>query len=324
MKQNEVFEILQTQGLLNDDEKRKVSVHLAEKPFSIHWELRTILYLGVTLLTTGLGLLIYINIESIGHQSIVAGITVACLTCFGYCFKNIQPFSTREVKNDHPFYDYILLLGCLLFVILEGYIQFQYGIFGERYGLVTIIPALVYLAVAYRFDHRGILSMGITGLAAWLGIAVKPMDFFNINFESEELLVSALMLGLVLSLISYLSVKFDFKKHFSFIFLNFGVQLVFISSLTAIFTLDYKIIFYLILAATCVYAYFYARAEKSFYFLLLAAVYGYIGTTYCIFLFFDWIGFDNDFAVQLAMLYFMASCGGIVLFFMNHKKILHA
>ena len=189
MQEKEVFEILKAQHLLNESDQQKVSVHLAEKPFSIHWELRTILYLGVTLLTTGLGLLIYLNIDSIGHQSIVAGIALACLLCFGYCFKNILPFSTQEVKNDHPFYDYVLLLGCLLFVILEGYVQFQYGIFGERYGLVTFIPAVVYLAVAYRFDHRGILSMGITGLAAWLGIAVKPLAFFDQDFASAELII---------------------------------------------------------------------------------------------------------------------------------------
>jgi hypothetical protein len=324
MKESEVLEILQMQGLLNETEQQKVSIHLAERPFSIHWELRTILYLGVTLLATGLGLLIYLNIDNIGHQSIVAGISLACLACFGYCFKNILPFSTSEVKNDHPFYDYVLLLGCLLFVILEGYIQFQYGIFGERYGLVTFIPAIVYLGVAYRFDHRGILSMGITGVAAWLGIAIKPLSFFDQDFASEELIISALILGFILSGVSYLSVKFDFKKHFSFIFLNFGAQLVFVSSLTAVFTLDYKVIFYHILAGECIYAYFYARAEKSFYFLLLAAVYGYVGTTYCLFLVFDWAGFlDNDIVIQLAMLYFMASCGGIVLFFMNHKKILH-
>lgn len=323
MKETEVFEILQTQGLLNDAEKQNVSVHLAERPFSIHWELKTILYLGVMLLSAGLGLLIYINIDTIGHQSIVGAIALACLGCFGYCVKNILPFSRLEVKNDHPFYDYVLLLGCLLFVTLEGYLQFQYNIFGEKYGLVTIIPAIVYLALAYRFDHRGILSMGITGLAAWLGIAVKPLDFFGQNFTSEELIISALILGLVLSLVAYLSVKFDFKKHFSFTFLNFGAQLVFVTSLTAIFTFDFKFIFYLILAAACTGAYFYAVAQKSFYFLLLAVVYGYVGLTFMIFNFLFSLGSFDDSIIILSLMYFMASCGGIVFFFMNHKKILN-
>jgi hypothetical protein len=323
MKETEVFEILQNQDLLHETEKQNILIHLAEKPFSIHWELRTILYLGVMLLSAGLGLLIYINIDSIGHTAIVSAISLACLGAFTYCIINALHFSWQEVKNNHPFYDYVLLLACLLFVTLEGYLQFQYDIFGEKYGLVTIIPAIVYLIVAYRFDHRGILSMGITGLAAWLGIAVKPLDFFGQNFTSQEMVISAMVLGFVLSLVAYLSVKFEVKKHFSFTFLNFGAQLVFVTSLTAIFTFDFKVFFYLILGGACVGAYFYAIAQKSFYFLLLSVVYGYVGLTFMIFNFMFRLDNLEDGVVVLSFMYLMASCAGIVYFFMNHKKILN-
>src|SRR5882672_2103524 len=65
-------EQLHAQGLLSDTSLEKVKAAEAGRLFSVHWELKTLLYLGVLLLSGGLGVLVYKNIDTIGHQAVLA------------------------------------------------------------------------------------------------------------------------------------------------------------------------------------------------------------------------------------------------------------
>jgi hypothetical protein len=94
---------------------------------------------------------------------------------FYYCVYKKQPFSFNKAAAPNSFFDYVLLLACLTFIIFIGYIQYQYKIFGDRYGLATFFPMLVLFVSAYYFDHLGILSMAITNLGAWVGLTVTPL-----------------------------------------------------------------------------------------------------------------------------------------------------
>ena len=53
--------------LITPEDAEKIALFESKRPFSLHWELKTLLYLGVILLNLGLGFLIYENIDSIGH-----------------------------------------------------------------------------------------------------------------------------------------------------------------------------------------------------------------------------------------------------------------
>ncbi|HMC85145.1 MAG TPA: hypothetical protein VKI61_06445, partial [Chitinophagaceae bacterium] len=68
------FQQLHREGLITDDSLQKVEAVEKARLFSLHWELKTLLYLGVTLLSGGLGILVYKNIDTIGHQVILAAI----------------------------------------------------------------------------------------------------------------------------------------------------------------------------------------------------------------------------------------------------------
>jgi hypothetical protein len=322
MKPQDILTKLKTDDLLSAEEYQRLKQHFDTKLFSIHWELKTILYLGVLLLSTGLGIFIYLNIDTIGHTAIVTIIGLACAACFGYCYKNRKPFTWQEITNDHPFADYILLLGCLLFLSFEGYLQFQYTIFGTRYGMAALIPAILFFFIAYRFDHKGILSMAITGLGGWLGLTITPLTIFEQDFGTASLIYTGVGLGAFLTFISYYIRAKGLKKHFSFSYFNFGMQLLFICTLSGIFSIrGLEFVFYMLLAGLCYLSFVYARKEQSFYFLLMAALYGYIGVTN---LFIRWMisSSDGDGAFSLALLYFIFSCIGIIYFFFNYKKFL--
>jgi hypothetical protein len=313
----QILRNLKQQDLITSNQAEQISQYEANKPFSLHWELKTGLYLGVLLLNIGLGWLIYENIDTIGHTAIIALIGAICGGSFWYSYLHRVPFSTARTESPSPFYDYIVLLGCFTFLILEGYLQFQYNLFGEKYGLATFIPMVLFLSVAYYFDHRGALSLAITALASWLGIAVTPAELFSNNdFSNGRLIYTGLVLGTVLCGAAFFLNYKDIKKHFSFTYLNFGANILFVSCIAGLMALDMELLFTALLAIVTAVFIWYAKQEQSFYFLTLSVLYAYWGVSYLVFQI-------DALRSELIFIYFIFSCGGIIFFLLRYKKILH-
>lgn len=316
---DQILRKLLEQELLTAEETEKIAALENRRPFSLHWELKTLLYLGVLLLNLGLGFLIYENIDSIGHAALIALIGAVSAACFWYAIRHREPFTWGETKSPTPYYDYILLLGCLTFLIMEGYWQYQYNIFGTRYGLATLIPMLLFFGFAYWLDNRGVLSMGITALATWLGITVTPQDLLRANdFSSETIVVTGIFLGSFLTLIPFLSERWNFKKHFSLTYLNFGVHILMISTLAGLMALDAGILYFPLLCMSVAFFLWYARTRGSFYFLTVPIIYGYIGLTYMIIVHTENMGMDFMFY----LFYFILSCAAVILFLTNYKRFI--
>lgn len=320
-----VSEQLIHDGVITQEQGENIANFERDKPMSMHWELRTILYLGILLFMTGLGILVYLNIDTIGHTVIIGAIAASSIACFYYGLKKRKPYSHEEVKHESPMFDYVVLLGCLLFGLFIGYLQFQYSVFGLHYGLATILPALLFFAAAYVFDHRGILSLGITGFAAWAGVSITPTRLLYYNdFDSMQIIIASLLVGSVLAGFARFADMRGIKKHFGFTYNNFGCNILFIACLAYLFNDDLPIRFiaFLFIAGLTYYYMRYAITEKSFLFLLLSVLYGYIALTYVFFLML--FNFDNayEIAFMLGLFYIIASCAGIVLFFIYYKRIL--
>lgn len=326
-----LFERLQKDGLVSPEAAEKVRVQSANKLFSLHWELKTILYLGVLLLSGGLGVLIYKNIDTIGHQAILALIALICAGCFAYCFKKKAPFSWGKVKAPNGFFDYVLLLGCLTFITFITYLQVQYNVFGLRYGLATFFPMLVLLFSAYYFDHLGILSMAVTNLTAWLGLTVTPFRLFyemGDFFLTPRLIYTGLILGAGLIFVAYMSDKLDRKKHFAFTYSNFGVHILMIACLTGLMWSGIGfnggddnggyLVWFLFLIGAVAFCYAQALKKKSFYFLLMVVLYGYVGLSYVVIK--ALIQIDSIGAFYAGLMYFIGSGIGAVIFLVNVNK----
>lgn len=305
------------QAALSPEATEKIRRFEAQKPFSLHWELKTLLYLGVLLLNAGLGYLIYDNIDHIGHMAIIAFIGAISAACFWYAFKHRKPFSTGPVVSATPYFDYVLLLGCLMFLVMEGYLQYQYQLFGERYGLATFIPMVLFMVLAYVFDHRGVLSLGITALASWLGITLTPQDLLTKNdFNSHTITNTGIAFGALLCAVTFVSERLDIKKHFSLTYLNFGVHIGMISCLAGMIALDLPLIYFPLLCIAVGFFLWYARTRASFYFLTVAVLYGYIGITYIIF------NTARGYDLEFYLFYFLVSCIGVILFLTNYKRFI--
>jgi len=318
MHQHILRNLLQ-QELIEPEDAEKIALFEEKKPFSLHWELKTLLYIGVLLLNVGLGFLIYEHIDSIGHVALIALIGAISAACFWYAIQHRRPFTMGKVDSPTPYYDYILLLGCLTFLIMEGYWQYQYQIFGTRYGLATFIPMVLFFGLAYGLDNRGVLSLGITALASWLGVTVSLQDLLSKNdLNSTVLVQTGVFLSALLAVIPFVSERYGLKKHFSLTYLNFGVHIGMISCLSGMMLLDQKAIYFPLLCAAVGFFLWYARTRGSFYFFTVAVVYGYIGVTYMLISFTSRMNFDFMFY----LFYFILSCVGVILFLTNYKNFI--
>jgi hypothetical protein len=314
-----IFTKLHEEGLISDQSLKRIQNAEKARLFSLHWELRTLLYLGVLVLTGGLGILIYKNIDSIGHQVILAAIALLCAGCFIYCERKKLPFSFNKVNSPNTLFDYILLLGCLLLLTFITYLQVQYNTFGDKYGLVTFIPMVILFFCAYYFDHLGVLAMAVTNLAAWMGIAITPLKIFKANdFADAQIIFAGLLLGVILVLMAHLSTIRKIKPHFCFTYLNFGMNILFVSTLAGMFHFDSFYLLWVVPLAVLVF-YFYRRALEmsSFYFILMLTLYAYVGISYIIT---RLIMHDHYELYMIVMLYYIASAVYMILFLIRMNK----
>ncbi|MCB0490866.1 MAG: DUF2157 domain-containing protein [Cyclobacteriaceae bacterium] len=302
-------------GFISETQFNKIEPIVSGKIVSVYYELRTMLYLGVLLFSGGIGILIYENIGSLGHIISILLLSAICLTCFWYVFKKGLPFSVEKAKPPTPYFDYIVLLGSLLFISVQGYLQFQYELLTDNLGWSTLITAAFFFYIAYRFDNLGILSLAITALASFWSISISPQKWYsNEFFETANLHITAIFFGLIVGTLAMVLDWKSIKKHFTFTYINFSILIFFVGAIAGLFEGDYYIIYLLLIYAGCAFAVFYANRERSFLFLLYAFVFGYIGTTY---LMSDLI---FDAAPELIFYYAILSCGGFVYFIVSYKN----
>lgn len=315
----EIAEGLVKDGSLSEASFQKIKSEYSGRLFSVGFELRTLLYSGIILLSSGLGVLVYKNIDTIGHLAIILFIAAISSACLGYCYMKRLPYSNEKVASEKTLNDYILLLGCLTFITFAGYLQYQYAVFGTHHEISMLLPAILFFTLAYLFDHIGVLSMAITCLAAFVGITITPTELLQRNdFSSEYIIFSGLALGSVLVAAATILSSRNIKKHFKFTYFNFSTHLLFVSCLAGMFCLDSPLIFTVLLGILVGLSLGHANKDKSFYFLLFTVVYGYIGLTYLVFR--GLMKIPNSGALSIAYLYMIGSSVLVILFLISTGK----
>ncbi|HTI90220.1 MAG TPA: DUF2157 domain-containing protein [Puia sp.] len=319
-----LFKRLHAEGLISGKALEQAEAHEGHRLFSLFRELRLLLYLGVLLLTGGLGIVVYKNIDTIGHQAILAFIALITSGSFYYCLRKKNGFSWEKVEAPNSFFDYILLLGCLSLLIFLGYWQYQYDIFGDNYGLATFIPMVILFASAYYFDHLGVLSLAVTNLAAWAGLSITPLTLIKENsFADPRLIFTGILLGSVLLASGRLSAQRRIKAHFETTYTNFGLHLFFVASLAGLFI--YDTVFLLWFAVLAVIAFFMCVQgirRRSFYFVLMIVLYTYIGLCYTV-LRLLWKGLQGD-TIAPGLLWLGLSAFGVAVLLIRLNRKIHS
>lgn len=268
---------LHQKEFLNDKNLEEIADYQKKGIFSLRSELLLMIYFSILLFTSGIGVIIYNNIDSIGHLAILSVNFILMLACFYFSFKKAKGYDNDEVVFDNPLYDYLVLTGSLLACIFLGYINFQYQIFDDSYAYVSLISALLCFFVAYYFDNRIVLSMAISSLAAFIGISITPKSLFQNEVYSDVYLTySGLVLGIALLAWMEHTLKTKIKAHFHFVFATFALHLLGVCIIAGLLS-EHWFVFIPILLGFGYYFYRFSYrifATSVFAFMLLYSYFG--------------------------------------------------
>ena len=217
---------LRREGTLSSEQAALFNRVARRELVSVRVEIRALLYLGVLLLTSGVGIFVVEHHADIGRWVIAGSIAVASTACLVWVIRSAPPFSWGEVESPSVAFDYVLLLGLLLFASDLAYVEAQFTLLGPRWVHHLLVVASVYVVAAYRWDSRVVLSLGLSTLAAWRGVSVSVMAR-SLGSDAGDLRVNAVVLGLLYVIAAVLSVRLDRKAHFEEIFGNAGLLLLF-------------------------------------------------------------------------------------------------
>lgn len=304
--------------LISNEQEYDISEYRQLKIFSLNGELKLFLYLAVLFFTSGIGILIYENIDTIGHNVLIGLLFIAIILSYYFSFKKSKGFQKHQTQLDNPLYDYLVLTASILSCIFIAYIQFQYQTFGTHYGLATLIPTLLALFTAYYFDNKNVLSIAITGLTAYIGLTVSPQSLLQNEFyDTDSLSYSAIGLGVVFILWVYYCNQINLKKHFAIIFLSFALHLISVSCLNNL-TKPYWFLFALALAASSYYFYKSSYQLKSVSLFVFTVLYAFFGLNITAYQIMEIIHFEEIFFIlaYLTPFYF----GGIIYLFIQLIK----
>jgi hypothetical protein len=164
--------------------------------------------------------------------------------------------------------------------------------------------------------------MGITNLAAWLGIAVTPLNIlYANNFANAHIIFAGLLLGVALIAMAWFSKQRNIKAHFDFTYINFGMNILFIACLAGMIHFDdYYPLWLIPLAAVVLYFYKRSLATRSFYFMLMLTLYGYIGISYALLRVVE-TGIIEDMGfIYIILMYFIGTGVGLSVFLIRMNK----
>lgn len=235
---------------------------------SVRFEIRALLYAGVLLLTTGVGLVVKEHHEQIGPWAIAGGIGLGAAACLVWVMRKAAPFSWREVPSPNVAFDYVLLLGLLLFALDLAYVEVEFTLLGPKWPHHLLVVGVVYFLAAYLWDSRTILGLALTTLAAWRGVSISLISGSLWVGDAGDLRTNAIALGALYVAAAALSAPLKRKAHFEEVLANGGLVLLLGALVSGV--LGSKVNWGLWLAALLVVAglvmWHAFRLRRSFYF----------------------------------------------------------
>ena len=248
---------------------------------SVRLELQIALWIGVTLIAAGAGILVKENLAHLGPVTIGAGIALAAALCLWYVGHAAPPFSWGAVASPTLAFDYVLLLAVLLIGTDLAYLETQYKILGPNWPWHLFLLSLVQLGFAFRYDSRAVLSLALASFAAWRGVTLSFPGGELFGRNEVAIRVNALVVGVLFLAVGLLIRRTGRKAHFEPAFGNLGLLLVLGAALAGVYggygrlDMTWFAALAAISAATVTLAY---RARRSDYFAqgVIAAYLGFL------------------------------------------------
>lgn len=234
---------------------------------TLYGELRFLMWGGVMVLVTGVGVLVSKHLDEIGPLAIALGIGLASALCYAWA-------TWKRNKTASLVDDYVLLLAALLLSADVGFIEHTWHLLGANWNQHLLFLAIVHAATAYAFDSRLVLSVSLTSLAAYLGVRRDVDVLFG---SSTDTAIRAFICAAVVVIWRLTDSRLRTRRTFTPVFDHFAATLAFWGGLIlSLGSRDTRLLGSAITIALAVASARYGFKTRSEMFVIYAWIYGLI------------------------------------------------
>jgi hypothetical protein len=252
-------------GLISPDQYTALSAIVRKERFSVFVELNAALYLGVLAIAAGSGWTAYAHFASLGDFVVLLALNSVFAGCLFYCF-------TRDEKTF--VFDYVLYLGALTFAVVLGFIEFRYHLLRANSDYYLLASALVYFALAYRFDNRFVLSLALSALAGWFGVRLSTWLVLNGSIRDLMFVYGALVAGVGVWLH-----QAEIKPHFLETYLHVAANAMLAALASAAMDANAATVWVAVLVGASAASIALGSRYRRFSFVVYGFVYAYLGVS---------------------------------------------
>lgn len=245
------------------------------EPYSLFLELNLLLYAGILAFVTGLGWTLSTWSHQLGDLLVLTILSAILGACFWYCFSRAPAWSSAETPSPSLIFDYVLYLGSLTWSVELAYLENRLHLLSGQWDVYLLATAFLFFFLAYRFDNRFVLSLALSALAGWFGIAVSRWQLH----QEPALRQYAILYSLIVGAAGTILQRFGLKLHFFGTWLNIATNVLFWALLSGVFNRQGYALWFLALLAACGASLAWGLPRRQFSFVAYAAVYGYVGVS---------------------------------------------
>jgi len=263
------------QGKISPEQHAHLAGLARGEPFSVFLELNVLLYAGVLAFVAGLGWTVITWSQQLGDVLVLAVLTTILAASFWYCLSRASEWSAAETPAPSPIFDYVLYLGSLVWSLELAYLENRFHVLSGQWDIYLLATAILYFLLAYRFDNRFVLSLGLSSLAGWLGLKISHWSANPDAAYRGYALLYCLLVGVGGALFQ----RRGLKPHFFGTYLNVVANVLFWALLSGVFDPQGYGLWFLALLIACGVSLAWGLMRRQFAFVAYAAVYGYVGAS---------------------------------------------
>lgn len=263
------------QGKISPEQHAHLAGLSRGEPFSLFLELNVLLYAGVVAFVAGLGWTVSTWSQQLGDVLVLTVLSTILGACFWYCFSRAPAWSPGETPAPSPIFDYVLYLGGLIWSIELAYLENRFHVLSGQLDLYLLATTGLFFFLAYRFDNRFVLSLGLSSLAGWFGFTISHRWAHEDAAYRQYALLYCLLVGVGGALLQ----RRGLKPHFFGTYLNIVANVLFWAVLSGVFSREGYGVWFLAMLIACGASLAWGLARRQFAFVAYAAVYGYVGVS---------------------------------------------
>ncbi len=270
----ERLDVWKSAGVITEAQHATLSQLVRRERFSLFVELNALLYIGVVSIVAGLGWTFRDYVVNLGDAAILAILALLMAGSFGYCFSKGPAYSNDEIESTSFGFDYVLYFACLVLASTLAFIETRFAVF-QGWETHLLVSALVFGALAYRFDNRFVLSLALSTLAGYLGLRLSLFD----TIDGDQLRIAGFLFGAFLIGIGVLLHRLRIKRHFLEVYLQLGGNALMLAAISGVVDSGTGLLYLVVLLALAGAAIYLGIHFRRFAFVAYGTLYGYAGLT---------------------------------------------